>query len=78
MRDREHLDAMADRLIVARQAGRGLRHLATVAVELGEPVDSAGTSAIIAELRAAYLDVHEALAHGEPAEVVYLAARLDP
>jgi hypothetical protein len=78
MSDTARLDAIAARLLTAQQATRGARRLANVAVEIGEPVDAAGIGTILAELREAYRETHDVLVHGEPTDVVYLAARLDP
>jgi hypothetical protein len=77
MSDTAQLDAIASRLLTAQPATRGARRLANVAIELGEPVDTAGISAIFAELREAYRQAHDVLVRGEPTDVVYLAAQLD-
>lgn len=77
MTDTARLDIMAARLLTAQRATRGARRLANIAVELGEPVDAAGVSAIVAELREAYRETHDVLVQGERADVVYLAAQLD-
>lgn len=77
MIDTARLDTLASRLLTAQRANRGARRLANAAVELGEPVDAAGMSAVLAEFRQAYRAVHQVMACGDPEEVVYLAARLD-
>jgi hypothetical protein len=77
MSDTARLDAIAARLLTAHRATRGARRLANVAVELGEPVDAAGVSMIIAELREAYRETHDVFVRGERTDVVYLAAQLD-
>ncbi len=77
MSDTAQLDAIASRLLTAQRATRGARRLANVAIELGEPVDTAGVSTIFAELREAYRQAHDVLVRGEPTDVVYLAAQLD-
>ncbi|WP_131744714.1 hypothetical protein [Frankia sp. Cppng1_Ct_nod] len=76
MTDSTSLDAIALRLLTAQRATLGVRRLANAAVELGEPVDAAGVNAILAEFRQAYREVHEVLVHGDPADIVYLAAQL--
>lgn len=78
MVDTARLDAIASRLLTAERATRGARHLANVAVELGKSVDAAGVNVIRAELLEAYLEVYNVLADGDPAEIIYLAAKLDP
>ncbi len=78
MVDTARLDAIASRLLTAERATRGARHLANVAVELGKSVDAAGVNVIRAELLQAYQEVYDVLADGDPADVIHLAAQLDP
>jgi hypothetical protein len=78
MVDTARLDAIASRLLTAERAARGARHLANVAVELGKSVDAAGVKVIRAELLEAYQEVYDVLAEGDPADVIHLAAQLDP
>jgi hypothetical protein len=78
MVDTARLDAIASRLVEAERATRGARHLANVAVELGKSIDVAGVNVIRSELLQAYQDVYEVLADGDPADVIYLASKLDP
>ncbi|WP_261570054.1 hypothetical protein [Frankia gtarii] len=75
--DPARLDEIAFHLLTAQRASRGIRRLANAAVEIGEPVDAAGVSAVLAEFRAAYREVHEVLASGISEDIVYLAAQLD-
>ncbi len=78
MNDQNRLDAVAARMLTAQRATRGIRHLANAAVELGEPAETASEAIIRDEYREAYREVHGVLTAGDPYDIVYLVARLDP
>jgi RNA-splicing ligase RtcB len=78
MNDPNRLDAIASRMLTAQRANRGARHLANAAVELGEPVETASVAIILVEYRQAYRAVHSVLNSGDPADILYLVARMDP
>ncbi|WP_207770506.1 hypothetical protein [Frankia canadensis] len=65
-------------MLTAQRANRGARHLANAAVELGEPVETTSVAIILDEYRQAYREVHRVLTGGDPHDILYLAARLDP
>jgi RNA-splicing ligase RtcB len=78
MNDQNRLDAIAARMLTAERANRGARHLANAAIELGEPVETTSVAIILDEYRQAYREVHRVLTDGDPYDIVYLVARLDP
>ena len=78
MSDPNRLDAIAARMVTAQRANRGARHLANAAVELGEPVETASVAIILNEYRQAYREVHRVLTGGDPHDILYLVARMDP
>jgi RNA-splicing ligase RtcB len=78
MNDPNRLDAIASRMLTAQRANRGARHLANAAVELGEPVETASVAIILDEYRQAYREVHRVLTSGDPDDILYLVARMDP
>jgi RNA-splicing ligase RtcB len=78
MNDPDRLDAIASRMLTAQRANRGARHLANAAVELGEPVEAASVAIILDEYRQAYREVHRVLTSGDPDDILYLVARMDP
>ena len=78
MYDSDRLDAIALRMVTAQRANRGARHLANAAVELGEPVETASLAIILDEYRQAYREIHRVLTDGDPYDVLYLVARMDP
>jgi len=65
-------------MVIAQRANRGARHLANVAVELGEPVETASVAVILDEYRKAYREIHGVLTGGDPEDILYLVARMDP
>ncbi|KLL09661.1 hypothetical protein FrCorBMG51_23440 [Protofrankia coriariae] len=78
MNDPNRLDAIASRMLTAQRATRGARHLANAAIELGEPVETASVAIVLNEYRQAYREVHSVLTSGDPADILYLVAHMDP